>query len=380
MRTASRSAASGVPGAGLPSTPKIPAMITSSVIACIRGASAIVSPTGQRSISRSAAAVIICVYWSIASPWNGGSSSLRWRMWRGPTAVSTELGPRIGRSGDSPVSEGACSGLRHEEGADVVRVAGDDRAAGDHPVHAEDFAELAARLEDELDLTHREAQGLGDLRQRDVGRRRRAPPPRPRRSARPARGRGADELREERDLGLGRPLLRRSASRRVSTALGEVAIASSKVAQIDVMVNRSISRTSVTQNAAMPRHSDDFRSPPVHAIHRPVPVTTLGGDVFLSARQAQRPPRPAHQDHRHRRPRLLGHRRARAADRGGRRRLPPQLLPRRPGQTGADDRDDPQGRRRRSAARWRSSATCPGRSSASAASATTTPSSRPACT
>src|ERR1043166_3369836 len=32
-------------------------------------------------------------------------------MWRGPTAVSTELGPRIGRSGDSPVSEGACSGL-----------------------------------------------------------------------------------------------------------------------------------------------------------------------------------------------------------------------------------------------------------------------------
>ncbi len=32
-------------------------------------------------------------------------------MWRGPTAVSTELGPTIGRSGDSPVSDGASSGL-----------------------------------------------------------------------------------------------------------------------------------------------------------------------------------------------------------------------------------------------------------------------------
>ena len=32
-------------------------------------------------------------------------------MWRGPIAVSTELGPTIGRSGDSPVSDGACSGL-----------------------------------------------------------------------------------------------------------------------------------------------------------------------------------------------------------------------------------------------------------------------------
>ena len=41
--------------------PKIPAMITSRVIACIRGASAKGSPIGQRSISRSAASVIICV-------------------------------------------------------------------------------------------------------------------------------------------------------------------------------------------------------------------------------------------------------------------------------------------------------------------------------
>ncbi len=86
-------------------------MITSSVIACIRGARAKGLLTGQRSISRSAAAAIICVYWSIASPWKGGSSSLRWRMWRGPTAVRTELDPTIGRNGDSPVSDGASSGF-----------------------------------------------------------------------------------------------------------------------------------------------------------------------------------------------------------------------------------------------------------------------------
>ena len=32
-------------------------------------------------------------------------------MCRGPMAVSTELGPTIGRSGDSPVTDGASSGL-----------------------------------------------------------------------------------------------------------------------------------------------------------------------------------------------------------------------------------------------------------------------------
>ncbi len=58
-RVASRSPRSGVPFAGLPSTPKIPRMITSSVMACIRGASAIGSPTGQRSSSRSVISSII---------------------------------------------------------------------------------------------------------------------------------------------------------------------------------------------------------------------------------------------------------------------------------------------------------------------------------
>ncbi len=54
-----RSACSSVPARGRPSMPKIPAMITSSVIACIRGASANGRPIGQRAISRSAASAII---------------------------------------------------------------------------------------------------------------------------------------------------------------------------------------------------------------------------------------------------------------------------------------------------------------------------------
>ena len=54
-----RSPCSGVPRSGLPSMPKIPAMITSSVIACMRGASANGLPSGQRSISRSVASAII---------------------------------------------------------------------------------------------------------------------------------------------------------------------------------------------------------------------------------------------------------------------------------------------------------------------------------
>ena len=56
-----RSPCSGVPLAGAPSIPKIPAMITSRVIACMRGASANGRPVGQLSISRSAASAIISV-------------------------------------------------------------------------------------------------------------------------------------------------------------------------------------------------------------------------------------------------------------------------------------------------------------------------------
>ena len=57
---AARSRPSVLPRSGVPSMPKMPAMITSSVIACMRGASDIGRPTGQRSISRSATSEIIC--------------------------------------------------------------------------------------------------------------------------------------------------------------------------------------------------------------------------------------------------------------------------------------------------------------------------------
>ena len=109
-RIATRSACSTVPGRELPSIPKIPAMITSNVIACIRGASANGRPVGQRPISREAASAINCSYRTMASPWNGGSNSFRCRRCRGPLEVRTELGPSTGRSGDSAASVGTWSG------------------------------------------------------------------------------------------------------------------------------------------------------------------------------------------------------------------------------------------------------------------------------
>ena len=122
----------GLPRCGPPPIPNTPRMITSSVTACIRGASANGSPSGQRSISarrprrsspRSAAT---------ASPWNGGSSSLRWRMWRAPTEVSTELGPRIGPQRRLAGQRRRIVGLGLEQRPHVVGVAGDDEplAAG----------------------------------------------------------------------------------------------------------------------------------------------------------------------------------------------------------------------------------------------------------
>ena len=57
-RVASRSPYSGVPFCGS-STPKMPRMITSSVMACIRGASAIGSPAGHESSSRAVTSSII---------------------------------------------------------------------------------------------------------------------------------------------------------------------------------------------------------------------------------------------------------------------------------------------------------------------------------
>ena len=57
---ASRTPCSGVPTRGRPPIPKIADMITSSVIACMRGASGSGRPPGQLSISRSATSAIIC--------------------------------------------------------------------------------------------------------------------------------------------------------------------------------------------------------------------------------------------------------------------------------------------------------------------------------
>ena len=85
-------------------------------------------------------------------------------------AVSTEFGPTIGSSGDSAVSDGASSGLavnseRTWSGWLVI-----DGVAGDHPAHPEDLAELAPRLEDELDLALAEAQHRQRARELDVRR------------------------------------------------------------------------------------------------------------------------------------------------------------------------------------------------------------------
>ena len=84
--------------------------------------------------------------------------------------MSVEFGPTIGRSGDSPVSDGACW-IGCEERLDVVGMAGDHRPAlDDARAHAEHLAETAARPEDELDLADAEAQRLARGRQRDLGR------------------------------------------------------------------------------------------------------------------------------------------------------------------------------------------------------------------
>ena len=70
-------------------------------------------------------------------------------MWRGPIAVSTEFGPTIGRSGDSPVMDGASSGLAVK--SDFTwsgwLVTATTAAPPDERVDLEDLAELAARAE-----------------------------------------------------------------------------------------------------------------------------------------------------------------------------------------------------------------------------------------
>ncbi len=56
------------------------------------------------------ASTITSSYSRIRSPWNGGSSSLRWRMCSGPVSTITELGPITGATGEVPAADGATSG------------------------------------------------------------------------------------------------------------------------------------------------------------------------------------------------------------------------------------------------------------------------------
>ena len=74
--------------------------------------------------------------------------------------VSTESGPTIGRSGDSPVSDGASSGLAVNSEftwSGWLVIAASPRMIA---AHAEHLAELAPGAEDELDLALVEAQHL----------------------------------------------------------------------------------------------------------------------------------------------------------------------------------------------------------------------------
>ena len=79
-------------------TPKTARMITARVIRVVCGRIANGSSTGQLSISRRVISTISSPYPCTRSPWKGGSSSLRWRMWGASSRVRTEFGPSAGSS------------------------------------------------------------------------------------------------------------------------------------------------------------------------------------------------------------------------------------------------------------------------------------------
>ena len=89
-RIAARSRSSGAP-----STTR---RITSSVSSCIRGSVRSGRPGCQRSSSASASAATVARCASIRSPWNGGSTSRRWRRCASPLVSRIELGPTNGSS------------------------------------------------------------------------------------------------------------------------------------------------------------------------------------------------------------------------------------------------------------------------------------------
>ncbi len=92
------------------STPNTARTITSNVICRVWRCSRIALPSRQPAMSRRVACTITSSYSRIRSPWNGGSSSLRWRMCSGPVSVSTELWPTTGATGEVPAPDGATSG------------------------------------------------------------------------------------------------------------------------------------------------------------------------------------------------------------------------------------------------------------------------------
>ena len=77
-------------------TPNTARQMTSNVSARMRSRSTSSLPGCQRAISRSATSRITSRKAATREPWNGGSSSLRWRRCSGPSRTSTEWGPRAG--------------------------------------------------------------------------------------------------------------------------------------------------------------------------------------------------------------------------------------------------------------------------------------------
>ena len=136
-------------------------MITSSVIACMRGASANGRPTGQRSISRS-----VAVGDHLRVALDRLAVEGRQQQLALAHVARADRGQHRVRADDRPQRRLAGQrrrllGLGREERAHVVGVAGDRPGPpGSSAAHAEDLAEPAPGAEDELDLALVEAQHL----------------------------------------------------------------------------------------------------------------------------------------------------------------------------------------------------------------------------
>ena len=140
--------------------PKIPAMITSRVIACMRGASAKGSFSGQRvdlALGRLGDRLRVALD-RLAVEGRQEQLALAHVALaeRGEDRVRAEDRPQRRLGGE----RGRFVGLRREQRADVVGEAGDDQRVRFRRAQREDVAELASGAEDELDLALVEAQQL----------------------------------------------------------------------------------------------------------------------------------------------------------------------------------------------------------------------------